>query len=253
MHIVVPYFCLSDPAAREALTHNPPPALVAWLAEAEVVVADMAIDDPDESHPTDDYASGYEHFLAYQCDHVIGASATPHVALKRHWAGLASDGAWGELRLVHWQVRREDIVLHPQLDLQVTEAEHSAIEQSIAPLLAEDGFALHTQSPGVWHIQGNDLLELDTATPERAAGRDMRSFMPHSEVEPMAAQRWRRIANELQMLLYNHALNDARESRGQLSLNAVWLSGCGALPSPAPAKPDYMLFERHITPLMLGT
>jgi hypothetical protein len=37
----------------------------------------------------------------------------------------------------------------------------------------------------------------------------------------------RRLQNEVQMLLYNHPLNDAREARGLRPVNSFWLSGCG--------------------------
>jgi hypothetical protein len=37
----------------------------------------------------------------------------------------------------------------------------------------------------------------------------------------------RRLQNEVQMLLYPHALNDEREARGALTVNSFWLSGCG--------------------------
>jgi hypothetical protein len=246
MHYVVPYFCIDDPAAREALLAQAPASLTEWLADAYCVTAN------NNGSGEQDYASGYEYFLAHCLGEAAADGVFPHAALARHWAGLNAQGAWGELRLVHWQVRREDIVLHPQFDLQVTQAEHSAIEQSIAPLLAEDGFTLHMQMPGVWHIAGTDLEHLQTATPARAAGRDMRSFLPKSQHDAKAAQKWRRIANEMQMLLYNHPVNDAREATGILSLNAVWLSGCGVLPSPAPVKPNHIVFEQHITPLLQG-
>ena len=36
----------------------------------------------------------------------------------------------------------------------------------------------------------------------------------------------------MQMLLYTHPLNDAREARGALPVNAIWFSGTGALAAP---------------------
>ena len=35
------------------------------------------------------------------------------------------------------------------------------------------------------------------------------------------------LAGEVQMLLYSHPLNDAREAQGALPVNSFWLSGCG--------------------------
>lgn len=191
---------------------------------------------------TGNYTSKYEVLLANALNL---KPPLPLTALQRYGQGAeTSQLAWGTLQLVHWQVGRDEIVLHPQLDLHVTQAEHEAIEKNIAPLLAEDGFALHAQSAGMWHVSGADLAELECATPERAAGRDMRSFAPQqkdasSATSKTAARKWQRIANELQMLLYTHAVNDARAANSQLTLNAVWLSGCGTLPEPAPAAPAW--------------
>ncbi len=41
----------------------------------------------------------------------------------------------------------------------------------------------------------------------------------------------------MQMLLYTHAVTDARGERGALAVNSFWLSGCGALAAaPAPVE-----------------
>ena len=42
--------------------------------------------------------------------------------------------------------------------------------------------------------------------------------------------------NELQMLLFEHPVNQAREARGELTVNSLWLWGGGGLPAvPKPA------------------
>src|SRR5690606_27573459 len=43
--------------------------------------------------------------------------------------------------------------------------------------------------------------------------------------------------SEVQMLLYQHPLNDEREARGQATVNSFWLSGCG-IPPAVRAWPD---------------
>ncbi|HJV96354.1 MAG TPA: hypothetical protein VJ608_09975, partial [Albitalea sp.] len=47
----------------------------------------------------------------------------------------------------------------------------------------------------------------------------------------------RRLQNEVQMLLYTHPINDAREARGELPVNSFWLSGCGRLQQANTAAP----------------
>ncbi len=170
------------------------------------------------------------------------SQALATTALERHWQSLDTrNTAWGTLQLVHWQVGRDDVRLHPELDLRVTPQEHQAIEDSIMPLLREDGFMLETHEFGVWHIASDELAYLQCCELARAAGRDMREIQarPMNEAGAAAIKKWHRITNELQMLLYSHPVNDLRAANMQLTLNAVWLSGCGALPSPAPARPEW--------------
>jgi hypothetical protein len=45
-----------------------------------------------------------------------------------------------------------------------------------------------------------------------------------------AARPLQRLQSEMQMLLYNHPVNDARDSRRQYTVNAFWLHGAGTLP-----------------------
>jgi hypothetical protein len=44
------------------------------------------------------------------------------------------------------------------------------------------------------------------------------------------ALRWHGIFNEIQMLFFEHAVNQAREARGELPINSVWLWGGGREP-----------------------
>jgi hypothetical protein len=39
--------------------------------------------------------------------------------------------------------------------------------------------------------------------------------------------RWQQLSNEMQMLLHGHPLTEAREARGELPVNALWLWGNG--------------------------
>jgi hypothetical protein len=41
----------------------------------------------------------------------------------------------------------------------------------------------------------------------------------------------RRLQSEVQMLLYTHPLNEAREAAGLATVNSFWLSGCGRPPA----------------------
>jgi hypothetical protein len=53
----------------------------------------------------------------------------------------------------------------------------------------------------------------------------------------------RRLQSEMQMLLYNHPVNDAREGRRQPTVNSFWLHGAGVLPAQTPANAPALLAD----------
>jgi hypothetical protein len=59
-----------------------------------------------------------------------------------------------------------------------------------------------------------------------AAGRNIHGNLPTGP----ESGRWHQLFNEIQMLLFAHPLNEAREARGELPVNSVWFWGNGSLP-----------------------
>jgi len=84
-----------------------------------------------------------------------------------------------------------------------------------------------------------DELELRVATPGRWYGRVQSP--PTGESTPLAAvtgraiepgrgaMGWHALMNEMQMLLHEHPVNEAREARGEAPVNGIWLWGAGRL------------------------
>ncbi len=84
-----------------------------------------------------------------------------------------------------------------------------------------------------------DALQLRIATPARWYAR--LAAPPRGETTPLAAVAggsvtpgrgdlgWHALMNEMQMLLHEHPVNEAREARGELPLNGIWLWGAGRL------------------------
>jgi hypothetical protein len=60
----------------------------------------------------------------------------------------------------------------------------------------------------------------------------------------------RRLQSEVQMLLYQHAINDEREARGQSTVNSFWLSGCGQPPGTLNWPPTTRLVDTLRAPLL---
>ena len=105
--------------------------------------------------------------------------------------------------------------------LALAEEESRALLAAMQPYFAEDGITLHYEQPLRWLVQGEPLRGQFGSAPDRVIGRDVAPWLPASPL-------LRRLQNEMQMLLYTHAVNDARSARGALPVNSFWLHGTGA-------------------------
>ncbi len=135
--------------------------------------------------------------------------------------------AWAVVTPCHWEIGTGQVTLQDPAALQLDRAEADALVAAMAPYFAEDGLALHVLQPETWLACGEPLRGLVCASPARVRGEDLRDFLPASPL-------LRRLQTEMQMLLYHHGVNTAREARQQQVVNALWFSGGG----PAPTGPE---------------
>lgn len=146
--------------------------------------------------------------------------------------GTAGNAYWLRADPVHLRVMRDRIVLADRgaLDLSRPEAEAlaAAIGQHFGDALRP--LPLHPQR---WYLCPSGHLPLAqpprlTTTPfSLAAGCDIDPLLPQGE----DARTFRSLLNEVQMLLHDHPVNQAREARGALPVNALWLWGGGVRPA----------------------
>jgi hypothetical protein len=110
----------------------------------------------------------------------------------------------------------------------LSQIEADELVASLNHHFADDQLHFHAARPGRWYLRQGAPLTVATTPPQQAAGEDVRAFLPRG----VDALQWHRLHNEIQMLLYTHPVNDARELAGQLPVNAIWLWGEGAMPTP---------------------
>jgi hypothetical protein len=131
----------------------------------------------------------------------------------------------------HWQVGMDQVVMADPAHLRLSDDESQQLLQAMQPFLQEDGLQVTWHSALMWHVQGAMLADLPTASLDRVIGQNVKDWMPqHPAARPM-----QRLQSEMQMLLYNHLVNDAREARRQHTVNAFWLHGAGTLPAITPS------------------
>ncbi len=156
----------------------------------------------------------------------------PWAAMEASRLGLpeATDGAWAIVTPCHWQMATAHVDMHDPDGLQLGEAESQTLRAAMRPYFQEDGIALHYVAPTTWLARGEWFRGLATASLDRVAGRRVDDWMPRAE----QARGLRRLQNEMQMLLYTHAVNEERGARGLVPVNSFWVSGTGNRPHPLP-------------------
>ncbi|MDP1928722.1 MAG: hypothetical protein Q8K62_09465 [Thiobacillus sp.] len=149
--------------------------------------------------------------------------------------GGAGDGYWLRADPVHLRVMRDRIVLADSSVFTLSQQEADALVASISQHF---GDVLHPLPlhPTRWYLHFPHPPHLRTTPLSVASGRDIHPLLPQGD----AAGPMRVVLNELQMLLYEHPVNQAREARGELPVNSVWLWGGGSVPvTPATGRGLY--------------
>jgi hypothetical protein len=135
---------------------------------------------------------------------------------------------WMQADPAHLKVHRDRLILADATRLGITSDEAADLVAALNAQLAPDGIALIAPTPGRWYARlAGEPRVLTTPTAE-VIGRNVETFMPAGD----EGSRWRRIANEAQMLLHAHARNEARENGGALTINSVWFWGAGRVGKP---------------------
>jgi hypothetical protein len=131
---------------------------------------------------------------------------------------------------VHLQLQRDSFSIAPEAPL-LQKAESEAWLALLNQHFAEQGlvFVASPHCPHRWYVQVASSPDIQTTALDVAVGRDIRPLLPHGR----DAAFWNAFLNEVQMLLFEHPLNLAREARGELPVSGVWVYGGGVLPARA--------------------
>jgi hypothetical protein len=133
------------------------------------------------------------------------------------------DCHWLRADPAHLRVDRDRALLFDLRHAPPTVEESAALVASLNRLFGEDGYRFHAGPEGRWYLQLPKPFAGQTTPLADAVGQDVRPLLPQGP----DALVWARFLNELQMLLYTHPVNDAREAAGQPTINTVWLWGEG--------------------------
>lgn len=141
----------------------------------------------------------------------------------------SADKAWAWITPCHWAMGHMHATLTDPAALALSEDESRALLAVMQPYFETDGITLHylpALGPQRWLAEGELFRGQPTAALDRVLARNVDAWLP----EGLQARPLRRLQNEIQMLLYTHPFNDAREVKRQLPVNSFWISGTGDLP-----------------------
>ncbi|MBP6404590.1 MAG: phosphoglycerate mutase [Ramlibacter sp.] len=229
-HLLIPFAACSADGCREALRTLALPHLEKLLARLTATLADTGTDDT--------LTPPHERALAraYGLDAPDGG--LPWAAWQARESGRdtahgAGGQAWAWITPCHWRMGRDHILMLHPLALQLDAQDARTLVDAMQPYFAQDGITLEYDAPTQWLARGEAFRGLATASLDRVIGRDVNAWMARGG----AARTLRRLQSEMQMLLYTHPVNEARERGGLLPVNSFWVSGTGALPPATGALP----------------
>ncbi len=176
----------------------------------------------------------YEKFL------LGNQNASAPLELQSHGVSVQADTCIACIEPIHIHAARDHLVLTSTeiLDIQASEAD--ALFESVKDIFAEMSSVTHRSKPHKWFIESPALQTLSTVSTAQAEGRNIDHWMPSDTSLEGVARQWRKWQNEIQMIWFNHPVNEARQAEGMLSINSVWISGIGKL---ADIKPNERLLQ----------
>lgn len=160
------------------------------------------------------------------------AAAVPVAALRR---GGEADGThpggshWLCADPVHLHLAREHLVLTDATALDIEAAEATALVDAINAFLADEMPSLgRLEAPTAerWYLRLQQAVDARFFALDDVVGRPIGGFTPQGE----QARQWVRLGNEVQILLHNHPVNQARQALGKPEINSLWLWGAGEAP-----------------------
>jgi hypothetical protein len=221
MHYLIPFAAVGSPGCAQAWDALQLPHLTKLMQRMTMLSQDVG-DEYSFSPP-------HERVLAQALGLWTADGCTPWAAHALSAnpldTGFHTGQAWAQITPCFWHVGTDQVqMLHPDR-LNLSEEDSRAALEAMRPYFHEDGIALYYDSPTRWYAQSPLFDGLATASLDRVVGRNVNTWMS----EGAQAAPLRRLQNEMQMLLYTHAVNDRRQAAGQLAVNSFWVSGAGAL------------------------
>ncbi len=147
--------------------------------------------------------------------------------------GNAQHAFWLFAAPVHLQLGRESYFLAspapllapgPAPECLNRGADAEAIILSLNQHFAGFGYHFYLQND-VWFLGLDADPKISTTPIAKVINKDIAPYLMKGE----NALAWAKFQNEIQMLLFAHPVNEAREARGELPINSLWFYGLSTM------------------------
>ncbi len=149
------------------------------------------------------------------------------IAAKR-LAPPAANHVWLVAEPVYLKPDRDALALFRGTHLEISSDEATALIATLNQHFAQDGLKFAAATPARWYVQCPVNTAPSASSPSWIAARG--ELFTHMPVSAAGALNWRSILNEVQMLLFNHPVNEKREAAALTPINGVWVFGGDAAP-----------------------
>jgi hypothetical protein len=191
-------------------------------------------------------AQELEMWLCKKFDIVQHQSSWPIAPIMLHLDGpdfiRTNKDFWMRADPVHLRIEQNHIMLADSQAFKISKEEAEQIVQDLNLCNYHD-FSFLPLHPTRWYLRVSKVPEIQTYTLGQVTCMNINNFLPTGKESII----WHKIFNEIQMLLFEHPVNQARESRGELTINSVWFWGGGNMPSSIQA-PYTHIWSDHDLP-----
>lgn len=134
---------------------------------------------------------------------------------------------WVKVDPVQMIADRDSLVLIAGKHLAISIEESHQLIKAFNEHFQEDGVELLWGDSCNWFLSIKQPIDINTTELNKVDYQPINAFLPTGN----AAQYWRQLINETQMLFFNHPVNEQRREQGYPEINSVWIWGEGKLES----------------------
>ena len=129
---------------------------------------------------------------------------------------------------VHLLLQRDSFSLAAPVPLPLENDEVGALTAAFNHHFGSDMIANKVQffwHESAWFLRLESNPNIQTSAPQASINKDINAYLPTGE----GAMQWAKFQNEVQMLLFEHPVNQAREAKRLPAINSIWCYGGGQM------------------------